>query len=116
MSADGDTVRDALTFYASVDPVWCPPEQAQGALAALARLEADVAERITRESGKALVEDAQRWQNAYNRVCNEKDAAEAQRDALAEALRVIALSPKQRTDLGPVSEIARAALAEAGLE
>ena len=50
---------------------------------ALEAAEAQLAERITKETGLAIIADANRWQDAYDRMCEEKAAVEAQRDTLA---------------------------------
>lgn len=78
--------------------------QCRDALAALDRLVAERDERLTKESGKALIQEAQRWSSAYDR-CREDVAAVEARAASTEAelLELRALT----TSEDPVAALAR---------
>ena len=116
MSADGDTVRAALEYAKrTLDQIWHEGGTNQGihvdpALAALARLE-------------AAEEYGQRWRRYHDAMTVRAEKTEAQRDALAEALRTVIwlLTDDGRIARGnhpkvAAVEHARAVLAQAGLE
>lgn len=96
MSADGDTVRDALNARGLLGD-----DRRQGALVALARLEAAEADSLAFRKSEQIT------------------MLVAQRDALAEALRrIVALKDDPYRDVTArgLADVAENALAETGLE
>ena len=117
------TVREATTTLrraadaerpATADPMYdSARRQADEADAALDSLAAELEERMTRESGQALVEDANRWQKLYWKSQNELERLKAERDEARATALITATAETQKMYR---EQEARAIQAEARLD
>ena len=134
MTGDAEAIRAVLDYCAgnaNDEAMALAAADADGQLdRLLARLEAvtqERDERMKRESGLALIEDAKRWERAYMKARDELAVSEARLQAAEEALRKIADNAEAwhgPTPIGPghyghpaalgvIAKTARAALAAA---